>query len=270
MKTLKLLILLSLMLIISACSSDDNLTEDISYFKGRRYADLDLINEPPEVFYYNNGKISSVSGFSFFEGDYSYDEKDNLIGKSNFLRNPTVDISYEYDSQKRLIKEFDNETGNYYQFNYDSNKITVYYFDEELIAFSQLTVDDNGKIVEFRDLNNGFFNGFSVEKYVYDNKGNIIEIKWEENVQGNPDEVSTLLYDQNKNPYFYTLKDLYKSIYYSECKNGIPSLFHGGFTPNNITKQGLYSYSYEYNDEGYPIYCINQIIDTEYIYDYYE
>lgn len=266
MKKLPYILTLLMLFILSGCNSeDDNITteENILYLKSKKNTNPDF-SYLDEFYVFENGLLMNASGYTTFDGTYSYDNDNNLIEKESVYGN----YSYEYDSQGRLIKELNMDTNNYYELVYSSDKVLINeFYNGNLTPFSEITIDSNGKIIKIRELIDTTSYTFMVQEYSYDNSGNIIELIYKENNNGDPDVYVNYEYDENKNPYYYSLRNLYQNTYYLECRSGIPNYIDKGFTPNNMVIYGNTSYMYEYNSDGYPI-SYTKSNGNVYLYEY--
>ena len=264
-KTNYILSLLVLFLLSGCNSEDDNITteKNILYLKSKKNTnpDFSYLNE---YYVFENGLLINASGYTTFDGTYSYNNDSNLIEKESVSGN----YAYEYDNQDRVIKELNVDTNNYYELVYSSDKVLINeFYNGNLTPFSEITINSNGKIIKVRQLVDTTSYTFMVQEYSYDNSGNIIRLIYKENNKGDADVDVNYQYDENKNPYYYSLKNLYKNIYYLECRSGIPNYIDRGLTPNNMTVYGSTSYSYEYNSEDYPI-SYTKSNGNVYLYEY--
>jgi hypothetical protein len=250
------LVVLSLF-ILSNCSNDDqsnNEPENIKYLKSNKSDNTTYPGDYDYFFEYQNGFLThtSTGNTNINNTIYSYDTNGKLISMQNYFGY----FTYVYDSQNRLIKEVETGTNNYKSLTYGTNKVTLTRYYEYLGGsvtenFEQ-TLDNSGRIIKHKRLTPATFFTSMLEEYIYDTNGNISEVRIKEHNDGSQDRIVYYQYDNKPNPYFYSLKKINKSIYYLKCMFGLSNYEFSGFTPNNMTIYGSTTYSYTYDELGYP------------------
>ncbi len=254
-KLIKIITCLSILLSLS-CSSDSSNNElelNEMYIKSYK-----TVNAPSPGFYdaffeYKNGYLINGTGFNAMGGTFQYDSSGKLITRQ------TGDkiYSYLYDNQGRLIKQLRNGTNDNITLTYDSNKITITesydFINGRSIEVSEIYLDNKSQIIKVKRITPSSSYEYMLQEYSYDDNGNITQLSYKENTNLDPDLIIKYEYDNKKNPFYTAFKKLYKSIYYLECRKGIPNYKHMGITPNNMTVYGSSTYDHKYNDKGYPI-----------------
>jgi hypothetical protein len=255
-KILAIVILSSI--ILSNCSSDNDqsnsMSENIKYLKSDKSDNIVYPGDYDHFFEYENGYLThtSTGNTNINNTIYSYDTFGKLISKQNY----NGYYAYVYDNQNRLIKEVETGTNNYTSLTYGTNKITLTRYYEYSGGSStenfEQTLDNSGRIIKHRRLTPATYETSMLNEYIYDNNGNISEVRFKEDNYGYPDRIVYYQYDNKPNPYFYSLKKINNSIYYLKCLNGLSNYEFSGFTPNNMTIYGSTTYSYTYDEVGYP------------------
>lgn len=274
MKTNQLIIILIINLIITACSSDDGNNENSNdsgkFLKSRIY--LNLPSDAPnydEFYQYENGLLKSASGFTHLLGNYTYSN-----GKLINLKNQYEEFSYEYDQNGRIKKRNEIGTNNYIELFYEPNKVITHRFYEfggtngipnSVLEKRELLLDNQGRIIKMTDLaQDQSAIDTEYEIYVYDNNGNII--KRTTKYLNNPQEVITnYVYENIKNPYYYSYKKYYQLTYYLENFIGLSIYNNFGLTPNLIKSANS---TYESNIENNPI--LEHKNEFNITYEYFE
>jgi hypothetical protein len=258
MKRKILAIVLITAITLSNCSSDNNqsntIDENIKYLKSDKSDNMIYPGDYDKFFEYENGFLTKTStGNTNINNEiYTYDSYGKIISKQNYFGYYT----YIYDNQNRLIKEVQNGTNNYINLTYGANKVSLTkYYEYPGGSFTEnfeLTLDNSGRIIKHKRLTPTADETSMVDEYLYDNNGNISEVRFKENNYGNADKIVYYQYDNKPNPYFYSLKKINNSIYYLKCIDGLNNYEFSGFTPNNMTVYGSTTYSYTYDELGYP------------------
>lgn len=255
-KILAIVILSSI--ILSNCSSDNDqgnsMSENIKYLKSDKADNIVYPGDYDNFFEYRNGYLThtSTGNTDINNTIYSYDTYGKLISKQNY----NVYCTYVYDNQNRLIKEVETGTNNYTSLTYGTNKVTLTRYYEYSGGSStqnfEQTLDNLGRIIKHRRLTPATYETSMLNEYIYDNDGNISEVRFKEDNYGYPDRIVYYQYDNKPNPYFYSFKKINNSIYYLKCLYGLSNYQFSGFTPNNMTIYGSTTYSYTYDEVGYP------------------
>ena len=255
-KILAIVILSSITL--SNCSSDNNqsdsMSENIKYLKSDKSDNTVYPGDYDHFFEYENGYLThtSTGNTDINNTTYSFDTYGKLISVQTYNGYYT----YVYDNQNRLIKEVETGTNNYINLTYDTNKVTLTRYYEYSGGSSteifEQTLDNSGRIIKHRRLTPATYETSMLDEYIYDNNGNISEVRFKEDNYGYPDRIIHYQYDNKPNPYFYSLKKINNSIYYLKCLTGLNNYEFSGFTPNNMTIYGSTTYSYTYDEAGYP------------------
>jgi len=268
---------LLILFLVMACTSNDSeeiINANAKYLKSKIYTNLPS-GAPnfDEFFEFDDNVLISASGRTQFIGDYTYNQNGYVTNRTSQGNS----FSYEYDAQDRPVSETD-ASGNSVRLEYEGNTINIFETrNGETTPFSRLTTNGLGQIIEYRELRDMSSSyTFMVQKYVYDVNGNITEIRYEENNFGDPDTVLTYEYDNNANPYFESLKHLYRSIYYVKNRGGLQHYADRGLTPNNImsvSRDGMVTttYSYQYDNDGYAVQGSRSSQNSptsEYVFDY--
>jgi hypothetical protein len=191
---LNLLKILLIGVLFYSCSKSDN-NSSINFDANKKYIqsvtkpDLTQINRD-HYFEYNDGLLTSASGYTILAGNYEYDSNGKLIGKVNI----DGQFSYEYDNQNRIIRENKVGTNDYIGLTYQSGKvITERYYEYagglgngggEVLSIAELELNSSGKITKVNYISNVTTTDFSQENnisteyelYQYDNNGNITKI----------------------------------------------------------------------------------------------
>lgn len=234
----------------SSASADD---PNPMYLKAYLLTEPDMAGAYDAFYEYQNGFLTSGTGFNSNDGTHQYDAQ----GKLTRLVTLYAIYNYSYDAQGRLIKRTTEGSNNFTSFTYSTQKVSVrnyyvvstdYVVDEKV----DLYLNSAGKIVKLRKLTPDINETDMVQEYVYDSRGNIIQQWYRENNFGYPDRLVTYTYDTQKNPFYYAFKKRYKSTYYQECWTGVPTAHFRGMCPNNLTAVGTTTYVYTYNAQGYP------------------
>ncbi|MGD1839426.1 MAG: hypothetical protein ACFB0B_00795 [Thermonemataceae bacterium] len=193
---------------------------------------------------------------------FTYDESGNVV-KWELDERGAAAISYstyEYDEQNRLVKEMQYEGDNPTPVEsstivYES-EATILVKNEEGETSTTYTLNEAGRITKV-DFGSGEY-----ERYEYDENGNITKRF------GNTDfppyeavEKEYVRYDDKKNKYT-TLPDNFRLIFAISVNNVLEekSYFNGG-GENKL--DGTSTYTYEYNDEGFPTKRTEKYEDTD-------
>jgi len=274
---INLLYILLITLTLTNCNSDENINnsseDNVLYLKSYKSNNAPSPGYYDSYYEYNNGYLISANGFTSFLGNYQYDATGKLLNKNS----NGINYSYVYNSDGKLVKQIEIGTNNNIILTYNLNKVNITNTYEiaggtPYSELSELELDNSGRIIKYRNLTPTTSYEFMSQEYSYDNKGNITQVRFKENNYNDPDYTVNYVYDDNKNPFFYSYKKLYKSIYYLNCRKGIQNYKHLGFTPNNMIQYGISeSYVHTYNNLGYPINWAKTTNNgvTEYNLEYY-
>lgn len=261
-KLLTLFSSLSLIFLFS-CSSDsdnDNNAEDqnVAYIKSYKTTTSPTPSDYDAFYEYSNGYLIKGTGYNWFSGTFEYDNSGKLIKRQM----ADEEYLYQYDSKNRLIKQSKTGSQDNITLSYGSNKITIsntynYNGGNKYSEISDIYLDDKGRIIRVKKLTPTTTYTSMAEEYLYDSNNNITQITYKENNYNYPDYVVRFQYDDKKNPFYYSFKKLYKSVYYLECRYGIPNYKFTGITPNNMIVYGSATYDHIYNSAGYPVSWLN-------------
>lgn len=270
MKRLNLLTLLIIGILFTSCSNDDDNSSVIpeankKFIKAVTKPDLTQINRD-HFFEYDDGLLTSATGFTILTGNYEYDSEGKLTGKTNF----DGLFTYEYDNQNRIVKEVKVGTNNYIELTYQSGKvITERYYEfagglgnggGEVLEIRELELNSNGLIIKMTEISNTTTTDFSqengfykeYEQYEYDTNGNITSITTK--YFDDPNEsVLNISYDDKINPYYIAFEKYYNITYYLENFSGVIFYNWYGLTPNNIISRGTENRTFVYDEDNYPI-----------------
>lgn len=257
MKRKILVIVILSSIILSNCSDNnpsDNTIEDIKFLKSDKSDNIVYPGDYDHFFEFDDGYLTftRTGNTDINNNIYSYNAVGKLISRQYYNGN----FTYAYDNQNRLIKEVETGTNNYTNLTYETNKVKLTRYYEYAGGSStenfEQTLDNSGRIIKHRRLTSASYETSMLQEYVYDNNGNISEIRFKENSYGYPDRIVYYQYDNKPNPYFFALKKINNSIYYLKCLKGLSNYEFTGFTPNNMTIYGSTTYSYTYDEDGYP------------------
>jgi hypothetical protein len=257
MKNMKKLYLF-ILIIICSCNNDNS--EDNNEVLNKNYLkSYTFEGETSTEFEYNKGFLTKET-FQYLdipkqETTYNYNDDGKLLSQQFGL----YKFSYLYDNQNRLIKEVRNGTNNFSTLEYLANKIIVTNFSENpkgttSTIVTEVYIDNKGRITKTVQSTPTYSNQFLIHEFTYDNNDNVVRLAFKSNIDNHPDSIINYEYDDKKNPFYYSYKNLYKSIYYLVFSSEV-SL--GPIVPNNIisasTSTGTTITNLTYNIENYPI-----------------
>ena len=228
-----------LVAIISGCNS--NVTQPIDYSNKnlllKTYSSVDA-NHYTEYFYTTSYKISEVVRV-VNEGEnttnYTYNGQDNII-RENLVYYITDSPehsyrNYEYNHQGLLLMKSAFLLLNDGEYDFRSYKTFEYDLNNNIISYS---------IYNPEDIKVKYFELF------YDNSGNVIETNFYQN--GELSFNNKYEYDNKNNPYRKTSTN---TSAFSISSNNIIKNEYTNFMMDGETQVKVYSY--EYNENGYPI-----------------
>ena len=281
---LNLLKLLFIGILFYSCSeSDDNSSiipeTNKKYIESVTKPDLTEINRD-HFFEYNDGLLTSATGFTILVGNYEYDSGGKLIAKTNY----NGQFKYEYDDQNRITKENKVGTNDYIELIYQSDKVLTKRYYEfgggpqngggSNLEQRELQLDSQGRIIKMIDLAQDE-SAIDVEykEFQYDNIGNIIKITTK--YLDNPTETTIdIEYDDKVNPYYVAFEKYYDQTYYLEYFTGLIIYNSYGLTPNNIVSRGTENRDFVYDKDGYPVswqrFFADGSSNAEALVEYYE
>ncbi len=253
-----------------ACSTDvkdqDNLN-DLELLQSKIY--LNLPSDAPnydEFYEYDNGLLTSASGYTSLLGNYSYSKE----GRLESMQNEYEYFTYEYDTQGRLSKQKEVGTNNYIALSYEKNKVITHKYYEygnnnSVSEERELFLDNEGRIVKMVNLTPE--EGEEII-YEYDNRGNII--KTITTSYENAEEIiRNYTYEDIKNPYYDSFYKFYQKTYYLNFYLGLQIQNNYGTTPYLIKDENQV---FEVNEKNYPFLLHKQVYDDTYEiqFNYYE
>ena len=243
--------------------------EDIRFIRSEMHVDPDF-TYLDEFFEFENGMFTKLTYNNSPDPiNYRYDTSGKLVEKQDGF----VTILYEYDGEGRLVKE-DDQSNNYKTLSYSDNQVIIdtYVYGGSTplrIASTELTLNSDQKVIRQSNLIEKPRDEYQSQECTYDSRGNIIELRFTDSNMGNGDRVIEYEFDDNPNPYYYAYKKLYESTYFLEFNDGIPNFHRWGLSQNNMTRAGITTFQYVYDDLGYPINRIINNTDLEVDLDYY-
>ena len=247
---IKLLLAISLNLILTSCNSEDEMVKinDSKQLKSITTTDANKTHLN-RYYEYSNELITKVTTESGTIFDYEYDDKNRITR----IRNE----HYEYYSDGKLSSH-----PSFNKIVYDLNKIIYQYIandNGDLATRAELTTDSKGRIIKIFTPDYSCCRGQPESdvtwQYQYDETGNIVKQFSTDISLGD-----LIIYDNNKNPFYYTFKPInnYLNDYEKNRSIQISIVNNNGISPNNILiinheGGGKTEYTYEYDEIGFPI-----------------
>lgn len=229
----KLFLLLSYLILFSACSSDD------SSINGSQTSENKLkkvtTNEEVTTFFYSNNQISYTITNEISTGD-EYKE--------------------EYIYENGVISKIKRYTNNVYQSNsdtfyaYSNGKISTSSSNEDDILFShQYTYNSLNQMTKDAQYDDGVYN--SEETFTYFSDGNI-----QSHSHSAFSGIYNFTYDNKINPLYYAYPEYYSKIL--------------AISKNNETTDGTFTFEYVYNSDNLPIQKTTKLSGTVFSVENFE
>lgn len=211
----KLILLLSVFILFSACSSDDSSGSGSENLQNKLKKVIN--NEEVTTFFYSNNQISYTISVNISNGD---------------------EYKREYVYENGKLTRIKKYTNNVYQSNSDlfivyngQNIITSSSTEDNILFSHQYTYNNLNQMITDAQYDNGVYN--SQENFTYSSNGNI-QTRSHSAFSG----TYTYTYDNKENPLYYAYPESYSKIL--------------AISKNNEITDGTFTFEYVYNSNDLP------------------